>query len=88
MNEIRYNAADTKKALEILGFNVRNPSSGNTFFCIHKLTGDEVWIPKIDDGVLEDVLKCLFEPIKLPIIFFRSVYMSLHDTNKFPADQH
>ena len=38
----RYNAQDTSRALKILGFNVRDPDGGNTIFCIHTMTGEEV----------------------------------------------
>ncbi len=55
MDPTRYNSKDTSKALKILGFNVRDPDGGTTMFCIHTLTKDEVWIPKKQNGVLEDV---------------------------------
>ena len=87
MAEQRYNVKNTAKALTVLGFNVRDPDGGNTIFCIHKLTQEEVWIPKTENGFLEDVLITLFKPIKLRFIFFKSVYIDSLDYNQYPSDQ-
>ena len=84
----RYNAVDTAAALRILGFNVRDPDGGNTVFCIHKLTKEEVWIPKTKNGFLEDVLTVLFKPIQLRFIYFKSVYIGTMGSNQLPSDQY
>ena len=83
----RYNVNSTIKALTILGFNVRYADGATTIFCRHTITGKEVWIPKEKTGFLQDVLKIIFEPIKLEIEYFQSVYMNLKNTTLFPSDQ-
>ena len=83
----RYNAKDTSRALKILGFNVRDPDGGSTIFCKHTLTKEEVWIPKTNNGFLEDVLKTIFKPIKLRFVFFKSVYINLPTNDIHPSDQ-
>jgi len=84
----RYNAKDTAKALTVLGFNVRDPDGGNTMFCIHTLTKEEVWIPKTSNGFLEDVLVSIFKPIELRFTYFKSVYINSVNNNQYPSDQH
>ena len=84
----RYNAKNVGRALKILGFNVRNPEGSKVMYCIHGQTKAEIWIPKVGDGVREDALKNLLEPLGLSIEFFRPVYMSLGDDNLYPSDQH
>ena len=84
----RYNAKDVGRALSVLGFNVRNPEGSRVMYCIHGRTKAQIWIPKVDDGVREDALKNLLEPLGLSIEFFRPVYMSLGDDNLHPPDQY
>ena len=84
----RYNSTDAMKALQILGFNVRDPDGGKTVFCIHKLTQEEVWIPKTRNSFLEDVLVTLFKPIQLRFIFFKSVYIDTLGNSQQPSDQY
>ena len=85
--DTRYYVNDTIKTLKTLGFQVRDPEGATTIFCIHKLTKQEVWIPKDKGGFLEDHLITLFKPLELNIVYFKSVYISLHDDNKHPSDQ-
>lgn len=87
MGDVRYYVKDTAKALKILGFNVRHPEGAKVMYCMHGQTKEEIWIPTTDEGVLEDVLAGLLEPLHLSIEFFRSVYMSLRDDNMYPPDQ-
>ena len=70
------------------GFAVRNAEGSKVMYCIHGQTRDEIWIPTTSEGILEDVLKDLLDPLHLSIEFFRSVYMSLKDDNLHPPDQH
>ena len=74
-----------KKALEILGFNVRDPQGAKIFFCIHTLSKEEMWIPK--NELLSDALTVLFGPTKLRFIFFESVYNNLPKYQQYPSDQ-
>lgn len=84
----RYNAKDTVRALKFLGFNVRDPNGATSVFCIHGLTKEEVWIPKIDNGFLEDVLESIFKPTNLEFSYFKSGYMNLPKNNTYPSDEH
>lgn len=67
---------------------MRNPEGSKVVYGIHGQTKGQVWIPKVDEGVLEDALRNLLEPLGLSIEFFRPVYMSLGDDNKHPSDQY
>lgn len=90
MNPVSYNAKDTAKALEILGFTVRDPEGANVMYCLHGMTKAEFWLPKTAEGVREDVLEKILDDLDLPlpIDFFKSVYASLVDDNKHPPDQY
>lgn len=87
MGYAKYYVRDTARALKILGFNVRYPEGAKVMYCIHGQTKEEIWIPTTSEGILEDVLVGLLEPLHLSIEFFRSVYMSLQDDNMYPSDQ-
>ena len=49
----------------------------------------EFWLPKTAEGVREDVLENILDnlDLPLPIDFFKSVYASLVDDNRYPPDQ-
>ena len=87
MLSVRYFFDNTLRALKLLGFNVRCPDGGTTAFCFHKFSKQEIWVPKEGNGVSESVLKFIFEPIGLPLVYFKSVYSSLKDNNTHPSDQ-
>ena len=70
----RYNVKNTLQALETLGFNVREPSGASTIFCVHKITCEEIWIPKKNEGFLQDFLQVIFDPIKLRFEYFKFIY--------------
>ena len=55
--------------------------------CIHGQTKEEIWIPTTSEGMLEDALAGLLEPLNLSVEFFRSVYTSLQDDSMHPSDQ-
>ena len=86
MDPIRYNVKDTLSSLAFLGFNVRDASGSTTVFCFHKITKEEIWIPKDDKGFLEDTLTVLFEPAKLRFEYFQYIY-SNHKNQNNPSDQ-
>ena len=83
----RYNVKRSSEALKILGFNVREPTGGTVIFCMHTLSKEEIWLPKTNNDILEDVLETIFEPINLRFIFFKSVYINLPNNDAYPSDQ-
>ena len=77
-----------RQALKILGFNMRDLGGSKGMYCIHGITKDKLRIPKVDEGVSEDVLVNLLGPLGLSIDFFRSAYTGLTDVNKYPRIRH
>ena len=57
-------------------------------YAVHGRTKAQIWIPKVDEGVLEDALRNLLEPIGLSMEFFRPVYTSLGDDIKYASDHY
>ena len=84
----RYYTDKTIKALEALGFVVRNTDNSTVVYCFHTITKKEIWIPKTPDGVLSDVIEFYCGRINLPIHFFVSVYQHVAVDNQHPSDQH
>ena len=84
----RYYTDKTARALEILGFNVRNTDGGTQMFCIHTITKAELWFPKSQEGLPKDVVDFHCSLVGLPTAFFLSVYKSVNDDNLYPQDQH
>ena len=83
----RYDVPKTLSTLEFLGFNVRDSTGATTVFCIHKITKDEIWIPKDGDGFLADTLSVLFEPVKLRFDYFKFIYHNGPHLQQIPSDQ-
>ena len=55
---------------------------------VHDQTKAQIWVPKVDEGVREDALRNLLEPLGLSMEFFRPVYTSLGDDIKYASDQY
>ena len=72
-----YSTKDIIRALEVLGFQVRDPDGGNTAYCHHGVTKEELWVPTQVETLDDDVLAFLFEHISLPMAYFQSVYTGL-----------
>lgn len=82
-----YHTKDVIRALEILGFNIREPDAGNMAYCMHKISKEEVWLTTAEPKQAEDVLEYLFKPVMLPMKYFKGVYMSLKPEKVYPSDQ-
>ena len=85
-----YSTKDIIRALKVLGFRVRAPDGGNTAYCLHEITKEELWVPTHVDTLDDDVLAFLFEHISLPMAYFQAVYTGLPIRSEYlhPTDQH
>ena len=82
-----YNTRKIIKTLEVLGFNIREPDAGTSAYCMHKVSGDEIWLTTAEDERAEDTLERIFAPVELPMQYFKGVYMGLKSDIVSPSDQ-
>lgn len=82
-----YNTRKVIRALEVLGFKIREPNAGSSAYCMHTISKQEMWLTTAETEQAEDTLAHIFKPVRLPMHYFKGVYLSLKLEIVSPSDQ-